>query len=69
MVRVTPEDSIRLSKIIVNVFFNMCISPLFLGRKALNHELSKLFNEMWDMDVNRFAPGKDYAIELQVTNC
>uniref|UniRef100_A0A669PRW9 Uridylate-specific endoribonuclease n=1 Tax=Phasianus colchicus TaxID=9054 RepID=A0A669PRW9_PHACC len=34
-------------------------------RKALNHELSKLFNEMWDMDVNRFAPGKDYAIELQ----
>ncbi|XP_025969782.2 poly(U)-specific endoribonuclease-B-like isoform X2 [Dromaius novaehollandiae] len=33
--------------------------------KALNHELSKLFNEMWDVDVNRFMPGKDYAIELQ----
>ncbi|XP_068806788.1 poly(U)-specific endoribonuclease-B isoform X2 [Struthio camelus] len=33
--------------------------------KALNHELSKLFNEMWDMDVNRFMPGKDYTIELQ----
>lgn len=41
----------------------------FLGRKALNHELSKLFNEMWDMDVNRFMPGKDYTIEVQVTNC
>ncbi|NWH55502.1 ENDUA protein, partial [Fregata magnificens] len=34
-------------------------------RKALNHELSKLFNEMWDMDVNRFMPGKDYTIDVQ----
>ncbi|NXY90934.1 ENDUA protein, partial [Alcedo cyanopectus] len=34
-------------------------------RKALNHELSKLFSEMWDMDVNRLVPGKDYAIDLQ----
>ncbi|NXA36763.1 ENDUB protein, partial [Eudromia elegans] len=34
-------------------------------RKSFNHELSKLFNEMWDVDVNRFTPGKDYTIELQ----
>ncbi|XP_010300568.2 poly(U)-specific endoribonuclease-A isoform X1 [Balearica regulorum gibbericeps] len=34
-------------------------------QKALNHELSKLFNEMWDMDVNRLTPGKDYTIDLQ----
>ncbi|KAM6418509.1 poly(U)-specific endoribonuclease-A-like [Pluvialis apricaria] len=35
------------------------------NRKALNHELSKLFNEMWDVDVNRLMPGKDYTIDLQ----
>ncbi|KFP73557.1 Poly(U)-specific endoribonuclease, partial [Apaloderma vittatum] len=34
-------------------------------RRALNHELSKLFNEMWEVDVNRFMPGKDYMIDLQ----
>ncbi|KAK1187777.1 ENDUA protein, partial [Pygoscelis papua] len=34
-------------------------------RKALNHELSKLFSDMWDMDVNRLVPGKDYTIDLQ----
>ncbi|KAM9581422.1 poly(U)-specific endoribonuclease-B-like [Guaruba guarouba] len=33
--------------------------------EALNHELSTLFNEMWDMDVNRLMPGKDYTIDLQ----
>ncbi|XP_050770961.1 poly(U)-specific endoribonuclease-B-like [Gymnogyps californianus] len=33
--------------------------------KSVNHELSKLFNEMWDMDVNRLMPGKDYTIDLQ----
>ncbi|XP_009876980.1 PREDICTED: poly(U)-specific endoribonuclease-like, partial [Apaloderma vittatum] len=33
--------------------------------RALNHELSKLFNEMWEVDVNRFMPGKDYMIDLQ----
>nr|XP_006127765.1 poly(U)-specific endoribonuclease-like [Pelodiscus sinensis] len=32
---------------------------------VLNHELSKLFNELWDADVNRFVPGKDYTIDLQ----
>lgn len=42
---------------------------VFLDRKALNHELSKLFNEMWDADVHRLRPGKDYTIEVQVTNC
>ncbi|CAJ0953219.1 unnamed protein product [Ranitomeya imitator] len=31
----------------------------------LNHELSKLFNELWDADVNRMSPGKDYRIALQ----
>ncbi|KFP69426.1 Poly(U)-specific endoribonuclease-A, partial [Acanthisitta chloris] len=34
-------------------------------RKALNHELSKLFNEMWNVDVNRLTPGKDYTIDVQ----
>ncbi|NXJ77666.1 ENDOU endoribonuclease, partial [Trogon melanurus] len=34
-------------------------------RRALNHELSELFNEMWEVDVNRFKPGKDYMIDLQ----
>nr|XP_060634170.1 poly(U)-specific endoribonuclease-A-like isoform X2 [Anolis sagrei ordinatus] len=34
-------------------------------REPLNHELSKLFNELWDADVNRFVPGKDYTISLQ----
>uniref|UniRef100_A0A6I8PCA3 Uridylate-specific endoribonuclease n=1 Tax=Ornithorhynchus anatinus TaxID=9258 RepID=A0A6I8PCA3_ORNAN len=33
----------------------------------LNHELSKLFNQLWDADVNRFKPGRDYTISLQVT--
>lgn len=44
-------------------------SSVFLGRKALNCELSKLFNEMWDADVHRLRPGKDYTIDVQVTNC
>ncbi|NXU72561.1 ENDUA protein, partial [Oreotrochilus melanogaster] len=34
-------------------------------RKTFNHELSELFNKMWDMDVNRLTPGKDYTIDLQ----
>ncbi|NXO87548.1 ENDOU endoribonuclease, partial [Sitta europaea] len=34
-------------------------------RRALNLELSKLFNEMWDADVHRFRPGKDYTIDVQ----
>ncbi|NWV81041.1 ENDUA protein, partial [Dasyornis broadbenti] len=34
-------------------------------RKALNHELSKLFNDMWDADVHRLRPGKDYTIDVQ----
>uniref|UniRef100_A0A8D0H9Z9 Uridylate-specific endoribonuclease n=1 Tax=Sphenodon punctatus TaxID=8508 RepID=A0A8D0H9Z9_SPHPU len=33
--------------------------------KTINHDLSKLFNELWDADVNRFVPGKDYTIALQ----
>ncbi|KAM9388103.1 uridylate-specific endoribonuclease [Phaethornis superciliosus] len=33
--------------------------------KAFNHELSNLFNKMWDMDANRLMPGKDYTIDLQ----
>ncbi|XP_044133961.1 poly(U)-specific endoribonuclease-A-like [Bufo gargarizans] len=35
------------------------------GTGNLNHELSKLFNELWDVDVNRMSPGKDYRISLQ----
>ncbi|NWS98799.1 ENDUA protein, partial [Mionectes macconnelli] len=34
-------------------------------RKALNHELSTLFSEMWDMDVHRLVPGRDYTIDVQ----
>ncbi|XP_062990386.1 poly(U)-specific endoribonuclease-like [Elgaria multicarinata webbii] len=34
-------------------------------RQTLNQELSQLFNELWDADVNRFVPGKDYTISLQ----
>ncbi|XP_042324763.1 poly(U)-specific endoribonuclease-A-like isoform X2 [Sceloporus undulatus] len=34
-------------------------------RDPLNHELSKLFNALWDADVNRFVPGKDYTVSLQ----
>ncbi|XP_063302772.1 poly(U)-specific endoribonuclease-A-like [Pelobates fuscus] len=34
-------------------------------RGPLNHELSKLFNQLWDADVNRMTPGKDYRISLQ----
>ncbi|XP_068129045.1 poly(U)-specific endoribonuclease-A-like [Hyperolius riggenbachi] len=35
------------------------------ARGALNHELSKLFNQLWDVDENRMKPGKDYRISLQ----
>ncbi|XP_065694872.2 poly(U)-specific endoribonuclease-B-like [Patagioenas fasciata] len=37
----------------------------FLGRKALNHELSEVFSEMCDVDVNHLMSGKDYTIDLQ----
>ncbi|XP_074127974.1 poly(U)-specific endoribonuclease-like isoform X1 [Sminthopsis crassicaudata] len=40
-------------------------APVFPCRLVLNHELSKLFNQLWDADVNRFRPGQDYAISLQ----
>ncbi|KAE8613084.1 hypothetical protein XENTR_v10007559 [Xenopus tropicalis] len=33
--------------------------------RGLNHELSKLFNELWDADENRMKAGKDYRISLQ----
>ncbi|KAH0616410.1 hypothetical protein JD844_027479 [Phrynosoma platyrhinos] len=36
-----------------------------LNRELINHELSKLFNVLWDADVNRFVPGKDYTVSLQ----
>ncbi|XP_027516604.1 poly(U)-specific endoribonuclease-A-like isoform X1 [Corapipo altera] len=45
-------------------FFNVYFS-VFLDRKALNHELSKLFSEMWDMDVHHLMPGRDYTIDVQ----
>ncbi|NXG20930.1 ENDOU endoribonuclease, partial [Grallaria varia] len=34
-------------------------------RRALNHELSNLFSEMWDVDVHRLMPGRDYTIDVQ----
>uniref|UniRef100_A0A8C5MA46 Protein endoU n=1 Tax=Leptobrachium leishanense TaxID=445787 RepID=A0A8C5MA46_9ANUR len=35
------------------------------ARGTLNHDLSKLFNQLWDADVNRMKPGKHYRISLQ----
>lgn len=32
-----------------------------------DRELSALVQELWDNDVNRLKPGKDYRISLQVT--
>lgn len=49
-------------------FFSTCTS-LFLDSKGLNLELSKLFNEMWDAYVHRLRPGKNYTIDVQVSNC
>ncbi|XP_072856910.2 poly(U)-specific endoribonuclease-A isoform X1 [Pogona vitticeps] len=37
----------------------------YANMQPLNRELSKIFNELWDADVNRFVPGKDYTISLQ----
>ncbi|XP_075066620.1 poly(U)-specific endoribonuclease-A-like [Mixophyes fleayi] len=34
-------------------------------RDNVNHELSKLFNQLWDADENRMKPGKDYRISVQ----
>lgn len=66
----TPWATGRTSELqfafsLLSVLLQEKLLPSMADRKALNHELSKLFNEMWDMDVNRFTPGKDYAIELQ----
>ncbi|XP_066446958.1 poly(U)-specific endoribonuclease-A-like [Eleutherodactylus coqui] len=38
---------------------------MMAGRVNLNHELSKLFNQLWDADANRMSPAKDYRICLQ----
>lgn len=38
---------------------------MMAARGNLNHELSKLFNQLWDADENRMNPGKDYRISLQ----
>ncbi|XP_005990888.1 uridylate-specific endoribonuclease C [Latimeria chalumnae] len=32
---------------------------------ALNVELSKILNKLWDADENRLVPGKDYVVSLQ----
>lgn len=31
-----------------------------------DRELSSIMQELWDSDVNRLQPGKDYMISLQV---
>ncbi|KAM8974058.1 poly(U)-specific endoribonuclease-A-like [Pelodytes ibericus] len=41
------------------------VAFVFHFRGSLNHELSKLFNQLWDADLNRMVPGKDYQISLQ----
>lgn len=33
-----------------------------------DRELSAMVQELWDNDVNRLMPGKDYRISLQVCN-
>lgn len=33
-----------------------------------DRELSAMVQELWDNDVNRLKPGKDYRISLQVCN-
>ncbi|XP_042191617.1 poly(U)-specific endoribonuclease-C [Callorhinchus milii] len=33
--------------------------------QEINHELSKIFNELWKADENRFEPCKDYEIAVQ----
>lgn len=36
------------------------------NRPAVNQELSNIFNELWRLDVNRWTPGVDYTISVQV---
>lgn len=38
------------------------------ARPTLNQELSNIFNELWRLDVNRWSPGIDYTISVQVQN-
>lgn len=40
----------------------LCVRP------TLNQELSNFFNELWRLDVNRWIPGIDYTISVQVQN-
>ncbi|XP_053575055.1 poly(U)-specific endoribonuclease isoform X2 [Bombina bombina] len=53
------------------LYFSFCVtaagpaSTMASRSTLVNHELSKLFNELWDADVNRLTPGKDYQISLQ----
>lgn len=36
------------------------------NRPAVNQELSNIFNELWRLDANRWTPGVDYTISVQV---
>lgn len=46
-----------------------CLSAYIMTlcvRPTLNQELSNIFNELWRLDVNRWTPGIDYTISVQV---
>lgn len=46
--------------------FSLFLLPDFVHRPAVNQELSNIFNELWRLDVNRWTPGIDYTISVQV---
>lgn len=47
-------------------FLTNPFSPTLQSRPVLNQELSNIFNELWRLDVNRWTPGIDYIISIQV---
>lgn len=48
-------------------FCHKLLFPLTLQHSpVLNQELSDIFNELWRLDVNRWTPGIDYIISIQV---
>ncbi|XP_058501008.1 uridylate-specific endoribonuclease C [Solea solea] len=49
----------------VLVLLAVSLCGLNASRPAVNQELSTLFNELWQLDVNRMRPGIDYNISVQ----
>lgn len=48
----------------VSFHYSPCVT--LCVRPTLNQELSNIFNELWRLDVNRWTPGIDYTISVQV---